>query len=58
MAASLAPRSNTPFPETLHDLLEMAGREQLDDVASWLPHKRAFRINNKDRFMQAILPLY
>jgi HSF-type DNA-binding len=36
----------------------MADREQLDDIVSWLPHKRAFRINNKERFMQEILPMY
>jgi HSF-type DNA-binding len=57
-APTASASNSTSFPETLHELLEMADREQLDDIVSWLPHKRAFRINNKERFMQEILPMY
>lgn len=49
---------SSSFPEVLYELLETADRENLDDIVSWLPHRRAFRVNNKDRFMQEILPRY
>jgi hypothetical protein len=52
------PAKITSFPEVLHDLLEMADRERLDDIVCWLPHRRAFRINNKDRFMKELLPAF
>lgn len=44
------------FPDKLHILLEDAEREGFADVVSWLPHRRAFRVHNKARFLSDVMP--
>lgn len=46
------------FPDTLYRMLEDAEREGLDDVIAFLPHGRAFRVSNKELFVDKILPRY
>jgi HSF-type DNA-binding len=47
-----------PFPEKLHRMLcdvEMNGR---DGIVSFFLHGRAFSVNNRERFVEEILPKY
>ena len=49
------------FPEKLYFILELARSESngcTSEVVSWLPHGRAFRVLDVDRFMQDIVPMF
>lgn len=41
-------------------MLELADRQifEIAESASWLPHGRAFRIHNKVKFMEEVVPLF
>lgn len=47
-----------PFPVRLHDLLTELESDVHSEHRSiyWQPHGRAFRIHDKDRFQEEILP--
>jgi HSF-type DNA-binding len=51
------PRRNT-FPSKLHFMLEQAQARGFAAIVSWQPHGRSFKIHNKTRFAQEILPHY
>ena len=42
------------FPIKLHKMLDEVDR----DVVSWLPHGRAFRVNDTETFVEDVLPAY
>jgi hypothetical protein len=46
------------FPDKLHLMLETVEREGLTDIVSFLPHGRAFRVHDRDRFVSEILPRF
>jgi hypothetical protein len=46
------------FPEILYRLLEDADRDGTSIIVGWLPHGRGFRVHNKKRFEQEVLPKY
>jgi len=49
------------FPEKLYAILELARSESRgcsSDVVTWLPHGRAFRVLDVDRFMTDIVPTF
>jgi len=48
-------KSTNNFPSKLHRMLS---DEQHSDVISWMPHGRAFKILNKERFMTEVIPAY
>ena len=49
---------DAPFPSKLYKMLEHCERTGLGDVVSWLPHGRAFRIHDSDRFMEEVAGLF
>lgn len=46
------------FPQRLHYMLGKAEIEGFQDVVSWLPHNRAFRVHNLKRFSAEVLPRF
>ena len=46
------------FPYKLYDMLERVEQQGLSDVVSWLPHNRAFKIHDRDRFMTHVSKYY
>jgi hypothetical protein len=46
------------FPHKMYDLLEDAERKGLDDIVSWLPDGKSFKIHSQIGFEQSIMPLY
>lgn len=50
-------RGGKLFPQRLHQLVE-DGDEKFSDVISWMPHGRSFRVHDKKRFTNEILPKY
>lgn len=47
-----------PFPWRLHEMLEVAAQEGLEDIVSWAPHGRAFRVHHPKHFTKHVLPRY
>ena len=50
-------RTDTTFPEKLHVALESAEQDGNDDVLSWQPHGRAFRVHDTDQLTERVLKL-
>lgn len=50
--------SKDSFPLKLHYLLQEAERMGMGNVIAWLPHGRAFRVDNRKRFVVELLPWY
>ena len=46
------------FPWKLHDMLEMAKKNGKEDIVSWLPCERAFKVHNRELFENEIMKLY
>jgi len=46
------------FPDVLHKMLEETEKDGLSHIVSFLPHGRAFRVHNKEKFVEMILPKY
>jgi hypothetical protein len=42
------------FPYKLYEMLEAVEQQGLSEIVSWLPHHRAFKIHDKDRFMRQV----
>jgi hypothetical protein len=45
----------TPFPWKVHDMLERAHIDGIEDIVSWLPHGRAFLVHKVDTFVQSVM---
>ena len=45
----------TPFPWKVHDMLERADIDGIEDIVSWLPHGRAFLVHKVDTFVQNVM---
>ena len=48
--------SDYNFPFQLHYILREIEKEGKSDVIAWLPHGRGFRVQDKQRFVNEILP--
>ena len=46
------------FPEVLYRLLDDVDSQGWQDIVSFLPHGRAFRVHNKHLFLDQLLPQY
>jgi HSF-type DNA-binding len=46
------------FPSQLFDMLEALEEKCQQDICSWLPHGRAFRVHKKTEFVHKVLPKY
>jgi len=46
------------FPHKMYDLLDDVERKGLDDIVSWLPDGKSFKIHSQIGFEQSIMPLY
>jgi hypothetical protein len=46
------------FPWKLHEMLDLAERNGHQDVISWLPCGKGFRVHKKDEFCELIMPSY
>jgi hypothetical protein len=52
-------RNKSEFPIKLYAMLELADNIfELSLAVTWLPHGRAFRILNKDKFMNEVVPVF
>ena len=49
---------NTAFPVKLHDALSEIEADGKEQIVSWQPHGRAFKIHNQEAFEDEILPKY
>lgn len=47
-----------PFPLKLHRMLKYAALENLENVVSWMPHGRAFKIHDSKVFASTIMPKF
>jgi len=48
----------TGFNSRLHQLLSELERNGQGEIMSWQPHGKAFRVNDKERFVKEVLPLW
>jgi hypothetical protein len=46
------------FPMKLHMLLSKVEADGLSDVISWQPHGRAFKIHDRIKFVEAVMPIF
>jgi hypothetical protein len=46
------------FPWKLHLLLERCASECSEDIISWLPDGKSFRVHDKERFVSEIMPAF
>jgi HSF-type DNA-binding len=46
------------FPFKLHKMLQEATVEEFEEVVSWQPHGRAFRVHDRETFIRDIMPRY
>ena len=44
------------FPVVLHEILDNAETTGMDQILSWMPTGRAFKVHDKKRFLQEIVP--
>ena len=52
---------HVPFPTKVYKILEMADTRSSGcspDVVAWLPHGRAFRIIDEDKFLKDVVPMF
>ena len=47
-----------PFPFRLHRMLEHAEKRGKQDIVSWLPFGRSFKVHKPDEFIKEIAPVY
>ena len=45
----------SPFPWKVHDMLENARFDGVEDAVCWLPHGRAFIVHNVNRFVEQVM---
>jgi hypothetical protein len=43
------------FPTQLHDMLSQAEAEGYSDVCSWMPHGRAFKVHDREAFVDQVM---
>jgi hypothetical protein len=61
MAASFASNSRNmlkKFPYKLHHLLDQAERVGFEDIVSWIPSGKGFRIHRHSAFEERIMPVH
>eukprot|EP00934_Nitzschia_sp_Nitz4_P007861 Nitzschia sp. Nitz4//scaffold36_size144017//104895//105668//NITZ4_003107-RA/size144017-processed-gene-0.274-mRNA-1//-1//CDS//3329549519//7851//frame0 len=51
-------RRGIQFPWKLHELLDRAEKDGHEDVVSWLPNGKAFKVHKKEEFCRDIMPSY
>ena len=51
-------KHSLPFPFALHNMLSVAEEQGKTSVVSWLPHGKAFRVNNKEVFVATMMTKY
>ena len=52
-------KTKSEFPIKLYAMLELADYHVgFSQAVTWLPHGRAFRILNKDKFMDEVVPVF
>ena len=44
------------FPWKLHKMLELADQEGFDNIVSWLPDGRSFKVHDPSEFVEQIMP--
>jgi hypothetical protein len=52
------PMSAQAFPGRLHTMLEMASQNNFEDIVSWQPCGKAFKVHDTKRFAESIMPTY
>mmetsp|Transcript_1490 Transcript_1490/g.3299 ORF Transcript_1490/g.3299 Transcript_1490/m.3299 type:complete len:348 (-) Transcript_1490:205-1248(-) len=51
-------RKKKTFPWKLHEMLEMVHREGFEEVVSWLPDRKSFRVHDPAVFVEKIMPCF
>lgn len=51
-------KMSSQFPSILREMLERADTDGHASVVSWLPHGRAFKIHDEEKFMAEVAPLF
>jgi len=51
-----APMKTKTFPWKLHEMLELADQEGYDNIVSWLPDGRSFKVYAPNDFVHKIMP--
>lgn len=49
-------KGNFGFPARLHFMLDDLENDGRDDIVSWQPHGRSFKVHNKDGFVKDVIP--
>ena len=47
-----------PFPYRLHHMLEDAEKHGKQDIVSWMPFGRSFKVHKPDRFVKEVASIY
>lgn len=55
---STSQQGNVLFPWRLHEMLRDCENQGRDDIVSWLPHNKAFKVYKVTEFVGQILPQY
>jgi len=48
----------TPFPWKVHDMLEKADADGIEDIVCWIPHGRAFMVHRPQEFVEQVMPIW
>jgi len=54
--AANSPMKTRTFPWKLHEMLELAGQEGYDNIVSWLPDGRSFKVYTPNDFVKKVMP--
>jgi hypothetical protein len=58
-SSSTPRRTKAEFPIKVYAMLELADNIfEFAQAVTWLPHGRAFRIHNKVKFMEEVVPVF
>jgi hypothetical protein len=58
MAGEKDPSARHELPTILYDMLEDARKAKQEDIVSWMPHGRAFKVHDRHEFETKIMPNY
>ena len=52
------PISFATFPQKVYTMLKKCGRFDFEDIVSWQPHGKSFKIHSTELFVEKVLPLF
>jgi len=58
MVHNISTQKTKTFPWKLHEMLELAEKEGFEEIVSWLPDAKSFKVYNPNIFVHKIMPKF